>query len=178
MGDQKNTPWADVDRTIQKYRADVIKNLIKCDKEFWDTITTLKITAYRHTEEKNTYLKVIYVHTTDNYNLNDYCYHEESETDEVPIISKESRLEFGYMNGKFYINGKTPIRVYSKRDNPKLPIAYNNTYEHEIDESTQSILLSEYADNKNIPEWFLVLFFKMLYSGKKIDTLISELSFE
>ena len=168
--------WSNVDRSIQKYRFDVIKKFIDCGAEFWDTLSGIKIAA--HEEEKNLVLRVVYVHATDNYNLNNYCYHAESESEEISSIYKETKLEFGYCANKFYINGKTPIRVYSKRDNLKLPIAYSNTYEHEIDECEQSILLQEYADNKNVPEWFLIAFFKMLFSNKiTIEELIKSLSF-
>lgn len=172
--------WSNVDKVIQRYRFDLLKNMLKCDKAFWDTITAIKIIARNYQsyekDKKNTYIRIIYVHYTDSYNLNDYCHHEESETDDIPIISKETRLEFGYYNGKFFIEGKTPIKVYSKRDNSKQPVTYSDTYEHELDEYTQSILLDEYADNKNIPEWLLITFFKSIKTD--IEKVINEMSFE
>jgi hypothetical protein len=166
----------EVDKLIQKYRFDIIKQLINRDKDHWDTIDAIKIVA-RNNEKKS--LTIIYNHQTDHYNLNDYCFHDESETDDVPIINKETRIEFGYTNDKFYIKGSTPIRVYSKRDSPKIPVVFSDTYEHELDEYTQSILLEEYTDNKNIPEWLVISFFNSIKRGSiDILGLIADLSFD
>lgn len=170
---------ANVDKIIQKYRFSTIKNIIGYDKDFWDTINAIRITAYKHTNEA--FLKISYIHYTEQYNINDYRYHDDhdgqDDQDDHPEYNRrETLLEFGYNKNEFYINGTTPIRVYTKRDSPKRPIMYNDTYEHELDEYTQSILLDEYTFNKNIPEWFMIAFLKSIKSN--IEQLINDLSFE
>ena len=164
---------SEIDRIIQKYRFNTIKVLLSSSDEFWDTIEGIKIIVQPKC------LRILYNHVTDQYNLNDYCLHDESENEDIQPQKKNSRLEFGYKDGDFYISGKTPIRVYSKRETPNLPTTYSKTYEELIDEDTQTMLIENYISNKNIPEWLIIAFFKSLKCKKtNISTLISELCFD
>ena len=165
-----------LEKAIQKYRIDYIKRLINASEDHWSTISSIIVSS--SCDEKNANLSLTYEHHTDLYNLNDYCFNDESESEDSLSISRNTVLECGYSNGKFFITGKTPIRVYSKRNAGKRPIVYSTTYEHEIDEINQNILLQEYADNKNVPEWLIISLFNVLKTSDiDIEVLIADLSF-
>jgi len=166
-----------IEKLIQTYRYSSLKNLMDKTDDFWDTISGIKITALG---DKTPSIKIIYVHYTEHYTLNDYCLNEDSETEEAEnMMVKETRIEFGYSEGRFYISGKTPIRVYSKRDSPQIPYAYSSTYEHELDDCNQALLLDKYLDNKNVPEWLAIGFFKALRLGyANIDKMVADLNFK
>lgn len=171
-----STERAKIERIVQNYRIETLKKIINVNDDHWNTIMSINITS--GCDEKNPHLSIVYEHHTDMYNLNDYCFNDESESEESVSISKNTILECGYISGKFYICGKTPIKVYSKRNSSRRPIVYSTTYEHEIDEINQTILMQEYADNKNVPEWLIISFFNVLKTSDiDIEFLISELSF-
>ena len=166
-----------IEKLILDYRYSIIKNLLSKPESFWNTISDIKISTSCN---KSYDVKIVYTHRTESYELNDYCLNEESESEEGSNpITKETRIEFGYCDGKFYINGKTPIHVYSKRDVPHIPYTYSSTYEHELDDCSQALLLDKYLDNKNIPEWLVIGFFKALkLKYVNINTIVEQLHFK
>lgn len=166
-----------IEKQVQEFRYTYLKNLVCKTDDFWNTITDIKIIAsYNKTSD----IKISYTHLSEQYAINDYCLNEDSETEEVDnFMNKETRIEFGYRDRRFYINGKTPIRVYSKRDALHIPYAYSSTYEHELDEPNQALLLDKYLNNKNIPEWLVIGFFKALrLEYANIDNMADFLQFK
>lgn len=165
-----------VDHIIQRYRFETIKTLIDKPKEFWDTIVGLKISV-ADSKKKTKNFHCVYKHYTEQFSESDYSNDDIDEKNNS--TSKTSLIQFGYLNDEFYITGQTAIRVYSKRETPHLPIPYNVKYEARLDDYEQSELLNDYAENRNIPEWFAITFFKML--GNEIigiNGLIDKLYFE
>ena len=164
----------DIERIIQQYRFGIIKNILKKDNYFMDTITGIKITASTNN------IKIIYNHHSDDYNINDYCLHEDSEDEDlVSLSNKITRIEFGFINDKFYISGKTPLKVYTRRDNVATPFLCSLTYEHLLDEYEQNTLLDKYMNNKNIPEWFVISIFKAIKLNYiNINDLIRNMCFD
>ena len=168
----------EVERVIQKYRFDTIKNLLEKDNDFWPSIIGIKFAAAYDQEKKNKNFQCVYLHHTDSYNPNDYCRNEDEEK-QVDIINKSTKIEFGYANECFYITGDTNINVYARRGTPDIPIVFNTKYEAWLDDYEQSELLDGYAENKNIPEWFAISFFKSIKFGRvKITELINSLYFD
>lgn len=176
----------DVERVIQKYRFDIIKSIIDKDNEFWQTIKGIRISTLNVVEKKIKSFKCYYVHYTDSYNSNDYCQMDESypqlskyqDENNADTIIKETKLDFGYENDNFYINGNTTLDVYSKRDASDIPIVFNTTYETWLDDYEQSELMNNYVENKNIPEWLAIAFFRSVRLGYiNINSLINDTYF-
>jgi hypothetical protein len=166
-----------IENHIQNFRYTYLKNLVCKSDDFWNTITNIKIISHYN---KISDIKISYTHSAEHYSINDYCLNEDSETEESDtFVNKETRIEFGYHDRRFFINGKTPIRVYSKRDALHIPYAYSSTYEHELDEPNQALLLDKYLNNKNIPEWLVIGFFKALrLEYANIDNMADFLQFK
>ena len=170
---------SEVGRVIQKYRFETIKSLLSKDLEFWQTITGIKIAVTYNIEKKTKNFQCVYLHHTDAYNPGDYNKNEDDGYDYPPDEVKDTKIEFGYVNDSFYIVGSKVVQVYVKRDSPDIPIAFNVKYEAQLSDYEQSELLEGYSENKNIPEWFAITFFRALKLGHiKIDHLINDLYFE
>jgi len=170
----------DVEKVIQRFRINVLKNLIQKDDEFWSTIVGLKFSILCDPKTKIKTFRCVYRHQTDNFNIDDYDYRDDDEFERKnEPISKSTILEFGYYNESYYVTGVTDIKVYTKKDLPDIPFTLNNKYEARLDDYEQSELLNKYTENKNIPEWFLISFFKALKLEKiKISELLNQLCFE
>ena len=67
----------EVERVIQKYRFDAIKNLLERDSDCWSSIVGIKFAITYNPEKKIKNFQCVYLHHTDNYNSNDYCRNEE-----------------------------------------------------------------------------------------------------
>ena len=168
----------EVERVIQKYRFETIKDLLLKDNEFWQTITGIKFAITTNSEKKTKNFQCVYLHHTDNYNLNNYNWDDDNDDDESDEV-KDTKIEFGYVNDNFYVAGSKFIKVYAKRETPDIPIAFNAKYEARLDDYEQSDLLELYSENKNIPEWFAIAFFRFLKLGYvKIGNLINDLYFD
>ena len=172
---------SDVGRVIQKYRFETIKSLFLKDLEFWQTITGIRIAVTYNLEKKTKNFQCVYMHHTDAYNINNYHKNEDHEEDlnDSGDEIKDTKIDFGYVNDSFYIVGSKVVQVYAKRETPDIPIAFNVKYEAQLSDYEQSELLEGYSENKNIPEWFAVTFFRALKLGHiKIVDLINELYFD
>jgi hypothetical protein len=160
---------------LQKFRYEYLKELINKDSDFWNTIDAIKITS--RYDNINPYINVDYIHETKLFSPSDYSLNPDE--DDLTISHKKTPLQFGYKNGKFYINGKTNIGVYSKRDNPNVPLTYNELYDSRIDQLTQTTLMQKYHKNKNIPEWLAIAFMNVIrFDEKSIRAIINDISFE
>lgn len=168
----------EIERVIQKYRFESLKQFITKDPEFWQTITGIKVAVTYNPEKKVKNFQCVYLHHTENFNNNDYVL-EEDYDDDLYDEMKDTKLEFGYIDDTFYIVNSKNIKVYSKRESPELPVAFNFKYEAKLDEFEQSDLLERYSENKNIPEWFAISFFRAIKNGlTKISALIDNLYFD
>ena len=72
---------SNIEKLIQGYRFNIIKMLLDRNDTFWQSISGIKMIAMKNG------LKIVYSHITDNYTLNDYCLHDESESDEIDLPS-------------------------------------------------------------------------------------------
>lgn len=169
----------EIERVIQKYRFELLKQIITKDSEFWQTIAGVKIAVTYNSEKKTKNFQCVYLHHTENFNDNDYLPDDEDHNDDLYDETKDTKLEFGYIDDTFYIVNSKNIQVYSKRESPELPVAFNFLYETRLDEYEQSNLLERYSENKNIPEWFAIAFFTSIRLGAiKINTLVDKLYFD
>lgn len=166
----------EVERVIQKYRFETLKQIIIKEPEFWQTITGIKIAITQDSEKKTKNFRCVYMHHTDYLNVNDYLPDGEEHDDSATDEAKDTKLEFSYIDENFYIAGSKNIQVYLRKD---IPIAFNYNYEAKLDEYEQSSLLERYSENKNVPEWFAIAFFRAIKLGLiKITSLINELHFD
>lgn len=169
----------EVERVIQKYRFESIKSLLSKDQEFWQTIAGIKIAVTQNTEKKTKNFQCVYLHHTDAYNSDAYNKNEDEHDEYSPDEIKDTKIEFGYVNDNFYIVGSKIVQVYSHRETPDIPIPFNVKYETKLDDYEQSDLMEVYSENKNIPEWFAITFFRAIKIGPiKVTNLINDLYFD
>jgi hypothetical protein len=102
---------------------------------------------------------ISYIHTTNDYNSNDYNFDIESE-DESDVRLKISNVHFGKAK-KYYIKGngirQSRFKLY-KNSRKDLRII-NTDYDIELDMDEQFELIGKYSENKNIPEWLAIKVF-------------------
>lgn len=138
--------------------------LLKPTAENMKTIQNIKIYMQNDKSDQKWYIS--YLHHTDNYNVNDYILHEDSEV-ENEDKAKDTNITFGYetQNGKpkYYIKGNSQTRFKVYRTNKKSLSIVNTDYDVDLDIDEQTELIEKYSNNNNIPEWLalkILLYFR------------------
>jgi len=106
--------------------------------------------------------RIKYDHHTDKYNVNDYNNSADSD-EETEIKEKKTTVSFGVSN-KYYIKTSSTqyIRFKIYMNSKKELRIINEYYDIELDLEEQEVLLERYANNKNIPEWLAIRFFRFM----------------
>jgi len=126
-------------------------------------------------DTENELWQISYVHKTDQYCPLDYANNEDKEVVQPdPPETKETLITFG-KNKKYFIRGGIQLNVY-RNSAGELRIL-NPDYEFDLDLDEQRALVSDYADNHNLPEWLAIKVFLYLSDNKWDDAaIISHLS--
>jgi hypothetical protein len=161
-----------------------------CNADLRDTISNIIINIDR---EESTWT-ITYTHTTNSYDPNDYLndtYLNEDETEEIvdiisgncttngleEITSKNSDtrykkvtvISFG-KHKKYFIKGGIKLSIYHNSAGELRII--NPNYDFELDLDEQKNLITEYSNNKNIPECLALSVFLYMSYNKWDDTSI------
>ena len=114
-----------------------------------------------------------YKHHTNEYNENDYNYHNDSDCEITPL-HKITYVKFG-IDKKYYIkisntsNEFKDSRFKIYRNSKKELRVINMDYDIELDVDEQYELITNYTLNRNIPEWLALLVFKNLSDNEWSD---------
>ncbi len=115
---------------------------------------------------------ISYVHTTDNYDINNYL----PDLDDIPTGMKyTSEISFGKYNRKYFIKGGIKFNIY--RNSVGELRVINPEYDFDLDMDEQRALIYSYSKNVNIPEACALAVFLYMNENKWDDAaLINYLS--
>lgn len=116
---------------------------------------------------------ISYDFETDKYDVNDYNYNSDSET-EIAVKKKRCRITFGKNSNRYFIkgNGIRSNRFKIYRNSRGLLRIINHDYNAEIDLTEQKDLLMGYGSNKDLPEWLAVRVFMYIFTHEWSDDSI------
>ena len=114
---------------------------------------------------------IMYTHTTDKYNPNDYNYNSDSD-EEIDDKKKITNIKFGKKN-KYYINREQSSRFIVYRNSKKELRILNSDYDIELDLDEHVELIEKYSNNIHIPEYVAIRVFLFISENDWEDESIT-----
>lgn len=139
------------------FQSRLLKLIGLTDQELADSgISKIEISHEQHDTSE---WKITYVHTTNEYDENNYAYSDDNsdtETKEIATSSKTTNMRFGHSISNYFMQGSNRNRfnIYTKNETTIRII--NKDYTMDLDISDQTKLMYKYSKNKHIPEWLAI----------------------